>query len=103
MSKDKAAINPNRLLLFKISRDITEAELKSMKFLCEEDIPKGTLEKIDYVLDLFSKISEIDDTGDGGVSYISKLLKDIGRPDLSNKLLGIEDTGNGFYCILFIL
>ena len=81
-----------RLLLLKISRKVTKAELKEMKYICDK-IPEGSLEKIDSVLDLFKKIPEFDEKGDGGVSYISYLLTNIGREDLSNELLGIEVNG----------
>ena len=89
-------------LLLKISKDLTHEDLESMKFFCdyEEFIPKGELQSIDTVLKLFQKIGELDSTGRKGVDFIATLLKDIGKEQLHNKLLGIEDGSNVcFYSI----
>ena len=93
MGDNKRAINPTRGLLLKISKKLTNEELGEMKFLCSERIADGTLEDIKTVLDLFRKISQLDDTGDDGISYISELLTHIGRENLSNELLGIQNNG----------
>jgi len=92
MGDNKRAINPTRSLLLKISKKLTNEELKDMKYLCSERIADGVLEDIKTVLDLFNKISQLDDTGDNGISYISELLKEIGRENLSNELLGIPNN-----------
>ena len=93
MSDSKGRINPNRGLLLKISKKLTREELNDMKFVCHDKIADGELEKITSVLELFKKISQLDDTGDDGMSFISDLLVEVGRKDLSNELLGISNDG----------
>lgn len=92
-STPRIKLNPNTKKLFEISKHILEDEFDHMKFLCNDHIPAGELQKIDKVLKLFQKIGEIDDTGDGGIAFISELLEAIGRNDLCNKLNGVEETG----------
>ena len=93
MSNSKPRINPNTKKLFEISKHVLQSEFDEMKYLCSDLIPAGTLQQIDHVLKLFQKIAEIDDTGDGGIAFISELLEEVGRKDLSNKLNGVEETG----------
>ena len=93
MANSKPRINPNTKKLFEISKHVVQSEFEEMTYLCSDHIPAGTLQKIDTVLKLFQKIAEIDDTGDGGIAFVSELLEAVGRNDLSNKLNGVEETG----------
>ena len=92
MSDEKSRINRKKKLLFKISRKVTKEEFKQLKFFCDGHIAMGELENITDVLDLFKKISQLDDTGDHGVGFIAEILNEIERPDLANQLLEIEDN-----------
>lgn len=84
----KLNINPRTAKLFEISKHVTENELKTLKILCADSIPAGILEKITSVLELFKKLEELDDSGDGGNDFLSQLFWTIGRKDLHRKLNG---------------
>eukprot|EP00112_Aurelia_sp_Birch-Aquarium-sp1_P017311 Seg3998.1 transcript_id=Seg3998.1/GoldUCD/mRNA.D3Y31 product="FAS-associated death domain protein" protein_id=Seg3998.1/GoldUCD/D3Y31 len=92
-STPRIKLNPNTKKLLEISNHILQNEFDKMKFLCTDHIAAGVLEKTDTVLKLFQKIGEIDETGDGGIAFISELLEVIERNDLCNKLNGVEETG----------
>eukprot|EP00795_Rhopilema_esculentum_P004538 gene4538-20790_t len=85
-------------LLLEIDKYLTKKDLDSMKFICEYDehLGAGELEGVDSVIKLFKKIGEQDATGGKGVDLIATLLMDIGKEQLHNKLLGIENNENSY-------
>ena len=93
MSDGKSKLNSTNVLLLKISKRLTSEDLRDMKYLCSGHIAEGTLEKITTVIGLFQQIPQLIDTEDHGKSFISELLKHIGREDLSNELLGVSNDG----------
>lgn len=78
-------LNP---VLLEISNELTPEQLEQIKFLCE-DIGKKELEKIDTGTKLFRVLKERGKLALGNIEYLCKLLTEIRRDDLSDKLKGL--------------
>ncbi|KAM8763137.1 FAS-associated death domain protein [Acanthopagrus schlegelii] len=78
-------LNP---VLLEISNELSPEQLEQMKFLCE-DIGKKELEKIDTGTKLFRVLKERRKLDLDNTEYLCKLLTDIRRDDLSDKLKGL--------------
>ncbi|KAM9302131.1 FAS-associated death domain protein [Gastrophryne carolinensis] len=70
------------VMLLKISEQLRNNELKDLKFLCCDKIPKKTLESISSGTDLFTKLCELDDISRDNLDFLIKLLQHIKRNDL---------------------
>lgn len=70
-------------MLLDISNKLSSKELEEMKFLCREIIGKKNMEQINSALNLFQFLSERGKLAADRTEFLSKLLKDIQRPGLS--------------------
>ncbi|XP_059204862.1 protein FADD isoform X2 [Centropristis striata] len=73
-------------VLLEISNQLSGEQLKDLKYLCGDMIGKGKMEKITTGTQLFQVLTERTKLGPDKLDYLSQLLKEIKRPDLSNKL-----------------
>ncbi|KAM8894596.1 FAS-associated death domain protein [Spinachia spinachia] len=80
----------NKLLL-DISNQLTQDQLEKMKFLVRGMVGKRELEKITSGTQLFQVLAERRQLGSDHTECLSKLLRDIGRSDLSDKLDHFEN------------
>ncbi|XP_023281317.1 FAS-associated death domain protein-like [Seriola lalandi dorsalis] len=80
-------LNP---VLLKISDQLSSENLDNMKFLCRDMIGKKDLEKVTTGSKLFLLLMERGKLGPDNTECLSKLLTDIERKDLSDKLQGLE-------------
>ncbi|XP_040054331.1 FAS-associated death domain protein [Gasterosteus aculeatus] len=80
----------NKLLL-DISNQLTEDQLSKMKFLVRDLVGKRELEKITSGTLLFQVLTERRQLGSEQTEFLSKLLRDIDRSDLSDKLDNFEN------------
>ena len=83
-------VDPFRLMLQSVASDVTNEDLIAMKFLCESHIPKGRLEKLIRPLELFSVLIEQDLIGDKQSKFLTDIFDEIGRHDLSKRILDKE-------------
>ncbi|GLD67000.1 FAS-associated death domain protein-like protein [Lates japonicus] len=77
-------------VLLDISNQLSADQLKQMKFLCGGIIGKKDQEKIDAGLKLFQFLTERGKLGADNTEFLSELLKNIERHDLSGKLNNFE-------------
>lgn len=75
-----------RVFLLHIAEDITEDELDKLKFLCQEDLPKGTLESVKTPRAFFELLCERGKICLGNVTYLENLLENAGNKQLANKV-----------------
>jgi len=80
----------NRFLL-KIADEITKDELDGMKFLCEDDLPKGRLDSIENPRELLNFLKVRGKIGLDDVSYLVSLLEDIGNIQLANTVMELGE------------
>ncbi|XP_029353925.1 FAS-associated death domain protein isoform X2 [Echeneis naucrates] len=76
--------------LLKISNQLSSEDLEKIKFLCQGLIGKKDQEKISSGQRLFQLLTERGKLGVGNTDYLSWLLINIQRPDLSDTLLGLH-------------
>lgn len=93
-----------RAVLLEISNQLTEDQLTKVKYLCEGEIGKRSLEKIDSGTKLFTTLTERGKLGPDNTELLGQMLSDIGRDDLCQKLTAFvnrlslqhqDDTENG--------
>jgi len=75
-----------RVFLLHIAEDITEDELDKLKFLCQEDLPRGTLESVKTPRAFFELLCERGKICLGNVTYLENLLENAGNKQLANKV-----------------
>ncbi|XP_061564461.1 protein FADD [Cololabis saira] len=75
-------------VLLEISSDMKTDHLEKIKFLVRDHIGKRELEKITKGHELFQSLTEKGFLGPENTDYLSDLLKQINRSDLSDKLHG---------------
>lgn len=84
-----SALRFNTVLL-EISDQLSSNQLDSLKFLCKDIIGKKDLEKTTSGRDLFRLLTERKKLGADNTEFLSELLKEIHRLDLSDKLNSFE-------------
>ncbi|KAK3083510.1 hypothetical protein FSP39_024443 [Pinctada imbricata] len=84
--EDPKSLLPFRVMLFEIGEDIDESEFKSAIFALGSVVPKGQLQKMDSVLDLFIYLEKKDELSHENVEILPKVLHAIDRGDLLEKV-----------------
>ena len=79
-----------RSLLLDLSNNLTTADLQALKFLCEDVIPAGRLEKITRGFELFGALEQLNMLSEENRDFLASKLLAVHRNDLRNKLLGIQ-------------
>jgi len=77
---------PFRVFLIHVAAEITKDLLKSLKFLCQGDLPKGELESVKEPREFLELLWEKGKIHLGNVSYLADLLESTGNIQLANKL-----------------
>ncbi|XP_057275869.1 caspase-8 isoform X1 [Pezoporus wallicus] len=73
----RAKVSPYRYLLFQLSEDITEPELKSFKFLLGQELPKCRLIPKATMLDVFTEMEKKGILGEDNLSVLKSLCAEI--------------------------
>ena len=81
-SSGKAFLNPFETFLERLSQEIEEEQLESLKFLLENDFPAGTLEKCTSPRKLFKCMKQNSLLGYNNLDFLEDLLKVAQRSDL---------------------
>lgn len=89
LSKVMSSRDINAILL-KISDQLSSEQLKKMKFLCKDDIGKKDMEKISAGSQLFQFLMERGKLSADNTEYVCRLLRNIERHDLSEKLQNLD-------------
>lgn len=93
-----------RAVLLEISDQLTEVQLSKVKFLCQGEIGKRSLEMVDSGTKLFTALTERGKLGPDNTELLGQMLSSIGRDDLCQKLAAClngpslrhqDDTENG--------
>lgn len=82
---DMSALQFNSVLL-EISNAMSADQLNEMKFLVLQEIGKRNLEKIGSGRELFQLFRERGELSEDNTAFLSKLLREIKRQDLSDKI-----------------
>lgn len=82
----------NKLLL-KLSNELRDDQLNSLKFLCSSFMGKGILEKINTGYNLFEKLMQHRKLSPGDTDFLCDSLTDVGRQDLANELKNFNHGG----------
>ena len=78
--------------LLQIASEIKSDELADMKFLCEEDLPRGKLEPIANPRELLNVLKKNGKIKPGEVIYLVTLLKRVGLVQLAEKVIETGKT-----------
>lgn len=82
-----------KAILLEISDQLSEDQLEKLKYLCQDEIGKRRMEKIDSGTKLFVVLKERGKLGEDNTEFLGQLLSEIRRDDLLEKLNAFE---NGF-------
>lgn len=75
-----------RVFLLRIAAEITTDLLDSLKFLCQDDLPKGELESVKTPRELLELLWKGDKICLGNVTYLVTLLENVGNIQLANRV-----------------
>ncbi len=75
-----------RVFLIEIAREITTEELKNLKFLCEDDLPKGELSSIMSAREFLVALWKGGKICPGDLNYLTNLLETAGNIQLANRV-----------------
>ena len=78
----RALLDPFQTFLERLSQEIEEEQLESLKFLLEKQIPAGTLEKCTTPRKLFKCMKQKSLLGYNNLDFLADLLKVAQRSDL---------------------
>lgn len=82
VSCPRALLDPFQTFLERLSQEIEEEQLESLKFLLEKRIPAGTLEKCTTPRKLFKCMKQNSLLGDNNLDVLEELLTVARRSDL---------------------
>ncbi|XP_060918096.1 protein FADD [Labrus mixtus] len=77
-------------VLLDISNNLSASELEQIKYLCNNDIGKRDMEKIDSGLKLFQFLTQRNKLGVDNTGHVCELLRTVKRPDLSERLQNFD-------------
>ena len=81
-SSRKAHFNPFQTFLERLSQEIEEEQLESLKFMLENHIPAGTLEKCKTARQLFKRMKQQSLLRSNNLDFLEQLLTEAQRSDL---------------------
>uniref|UniRef100_UPI0037E8A3C3 FAS-associated death domain protein n=1 Tax=Semicossyphus pulcher TaxID=241346 RepID=UPI0037E8A3C3 len=81
-----------KAVLLDISNKLSAAQLDQIKYLCNEDIGKRDMEKVDSGIKLFQFLTERRKLSADNTEYVCQLLQNVQRPDLAELI-------NNFDCL----
>ena len=87
---------PFRGFLFAIASEITTELLDNLKYLCQDDFPKGELESIKKAQDFLDLLLERGKIKPGDLTYLTTLLETAGNIQLADWIRG---EGMSFYAL----
>ena len=82
----KRLLNPFRTFLHRVSSEILEEDLKSLKFILADEIPEGILENCQKSTDLFSYMIKKCLIGENDLDFLAELFHCINRSDLAERV-----------------
>ncbi|XP_033847647.1 protein FADD [Periophthalmus magnuspinnatus] len=82
-------------LLLDISSHLSKEQLESLKFLCGDVIRKRDQEKVDTGIKLFQMLMQRAKLGPDNTEYLSRLLTEVQRQDLRDKLQSFRGDAPG--------
>ena len=77
-----------RSLLLQLSKSLTRKELQELKFLCEDVVPRDTLETINHGFELFEALEHLNELSVVDRDFLASILNAVNRNDLRNQLVG---------------
>ena len=77
-------------LLLQLSDSLSRKELRELKFLCEDVLPRYELERINDGLKLFEALENRNMLSEGNRDFLASILIAVNRTDLGRKLLEAE-------------
>ncbi|NWR54450.1 FADD protein, partial [Bucorvus abyssinicus] len=86
-------MDPFLTLLHTFSLNLSDTELSSLKFLCQDKIRKRRLESVQSGRELFTILLEQQDITRDDVAFLEELFKNIKREDLVSKLKQFAEEG----------
>ena len=81
-SSGRALFDPFQMFLERLSQEIEEEQLESLKFMLENHIPAGTLEKCKTARQLFKCMKQQSLLRSNNLDFLEQLLTDAQRSDL---------------------
>ncbi|CAL8345374.1 unnamed protein product [Boreogadus saida] len=91
MSTTVNPITPYRKLLYELSKDIGQKELKNIKFLLNKDLKHSALELNVSTLEVFLEMERMDLLSSSNLLRLEQILKDV-RPVLWKQILQFKDS-----------
>ena len=82
MASSRCFLDPFQTFLERLSQEIEEEQLASLKFLLENRIPAGTLEKCKTARELFKRMKQKSLLGYNNLDFLEALLTEAQRSDL---------------------
>ena len=111
-SSGRPLISPFLIFLERISKEIVEDQLESLKCLLDDDIPEGILEKCTTARKLFKCMRQKGHLGENNLDKLEQLLTEADRSDLAKEVgifkeqrrmeVDIELLGNWDFCFEFV-
>ena len=83
MATSRCFLDRFQTFLERLSQEIEEEQLESLKFMLENHIPAGTLEKCKTARQLFKRMKQNSLLGYNNLNFLEGLLTEAQRPDLA--------------------
>ncbi|KAJ7373679.1 Caspase 8, apoptosis- cysteine peptidase, like 2 [Desmophyllum pertusum] len=96
-------LNRFRAFLERLSLEIEQDQLEGLKFLLQENIPLGILEKCLTARQLFSRMIQTSLLGEGNLDNLEKLFTDIQRSDLAERVKVFKQSSMEVECELPVM
>ena len=82
MASSRCFLDPFQTFLERLSQEIEEEQLESLKFMLENHIPAGTLEKCKTARQLFKRMKQQSLLRSNNLDFLEQLLTEAKRSDL---------------------
>ncbi|CAL1581577.1 unnamed protein product [Knipowitschia caucasica] len=85
-------LSPYRVLMFKLSEELTSEDLNQLKFLLGRVVPRDRLDRAKSFLDVITELEKQAEVSSDRLELVQTCLRDIGRLDLSKRVHTFTST-----------
>lgn len=94
-AREKNRLNPYRKLLLHLSTDLSNEDLKRLKFACLDVVPRAKMEEVTAAFQLFDLLEQKGAITRQNLTVLEDMMKAIGRDDLASKVIQYMEDVNG--------
>ena len=94
-AREKNRLSRYRKFLLHLSTDLSNEDLKGLKFICLDVVPRAKMEEVTAAFQLFDLLEQKGVITPQNLTVLEDMMQAIGRDDLASKVIQFMEDVNG--------